>query len=118
VTRKETLMVRVTSLAPEDLLRGIRAAIEDGTIQTWESTSKGYFTHTASSGQWKNKAWLKPTTDEKGVTFNISRPKDGRVSKEVYAIYHGRFAEMLLAHFDTEIGFVRLTALAGDGDLV
>jgi hypothetical protein len=111
-------MVRVYAEDGEQLLNNIKSAIANGDITTWEATSQGSFTHTASSGQWKNKAWFRPTIDDKGIVFNIIRPKGGKVSKEVYAVYHGRLSEMLLAHFDAELSIIRLTALATEGDIV
>jgi hypothetical protein len=111
-------MVRVFAANPEKLLDAIRKAIDAGDITTWQASSLGSFTHTAASGQWKNQAWLRPSVDEKGIIFNIIRPKGGKVSKEVYAVYHGRFSEMLLAHFDAELSAIRLTALAAEGDII
>ncbi|MGA7849747.1 MAG: hypothetical protein WCA13_11630 [Terriglobales bacterium] len=103
---------------PDDLLRAIEKAIANGDITTWQETSQGSFTHTPASGQWKNQAWFRPSIDEKGIVFNIIRPKGSKVSKEAYAVYHGRFSEMLLAHFDADLSAIRLTALAAEGDLV
>ena len=111
-------MLRVIAQEPQKLLDAIYQAIEDGTVTTWQSTSNGSFTHTTPSDQWKNKAWFRPSVDDKGITFNIIRPKGGRVTKEVYAVYHGRFSEMLLAHFDNRLTVIRLPALADDNDIV
>jgi hypothetical protein len=111
-------MVKVFAASPQELLAAIGREIDNGEITTWEMTSQGSFTHTPASGQWKNKAWLRPTIGDKSIVFNIIRPKGGNVSKEVYAVYHGRFSEMLLAHFDAELTAIRLTALAAEGDVV
>jgi hypothetical protein len=111
-------MIRVFASNPQELLTAIGKAIADGEIATWQATSQGSFTHTAASGQWKNKEWFRPSVDDKGIVFNIIRPKGGNVSKEVYAVYHGRFSEMLLAHFDADLSAIRLTALATEGDIV
>ena len=34
------------------------------------------------------------------------------MSKVIYAVYHGRFAEMLLTYFDEEIETVEISSLA------
>jgi len=111
-------MVKVITSGPTELLVAIRKAISDGTVATWDSTPQGSITHTAASGQWKNKAWFRGVVGDDGIIFNIIRPKGSNVSSEVYAIYHGRLAEMLLAHFDASIESIEITSLAGDGDVV
>jgi hypothetical protein len=103
---------------PQKLLDDLRRAIENATIETWERTPVGNLTLTAMRGRWKNKAWLRPSIEKNKVRFNIIRPKGGSVSKEVYAVYHGRFSQMLLMHFDSSISRIQLSALAGPSDLV
>mgnify|MGYP000431422721 CR=1 FL=1 len=39
-------------------------------------------------------------------------------AKSVYAAYHGRFAEMLLSHFDSKIDRIEISSLASSGDMV
>lgn len=38
------------------------------------------------------------------------------MSKLTYGVYHGRFSEMLLTHFDNEITSIQLTSLPDDYD--
>jgi len=109
-------MVMVFTQNPTELLFNIRTGINRGEVRTWSVSSKGYFT--SSSDIWRNHAWFKPTTNEKRIVFNIIRPKGRHVSTEVYAVYHGRFSEMLLAHFESQLTVIRLTALAVEGDIV
>ena len=49
--------------------------------------------------------------------LNVIPPKKG-LSKEAYAVYHGRFIEMLLAHFDEEFSEAFGTAKATKDDRV
>ena len=85
------------------LLSAIKKAIDDKTIDTWTYDSDGDFTH--SPEQWKNKAWFKPATilkpDE--LRFGLYGQNEINTTVLVYAVYHGRFAEMLLNHFDKDI---------------
>jgi len=83
---------------PQGLLDSICEAIDDGTIETWAYDEEGDFSHTTSDGQWVGQAWLHPNVAIGTLIMNIIPPGDG-VSSEAYAIYHGRFIEMLLAHF-------------------
>lgn len=103
------MAVNVQTDSPEELLNSIYSAIEDGTIQTWESDQDGDFTH--SPHQWKNKAWLRPSIEGGDLVLNILWPQGQKLSKEVYAVYHGRFIEMLLAHFDDSFSDANATAL-------
>jgi len=107
-------MVKVFATNPQKLLDAISEGIAAGDITTWQETSQGSFTFTAA----KNKAWFRPSVEDKFIVFNIIRPKGGNVSKEVYAVYHGQFSEMLLAYFDARLSVSRLTALAAEGDIV
>lgn len=52
------------------------------------------------------------------LKFYIVRPKGANISKEVYAVYHGRFAEMLLRHFDDRCQSITASAMAEAKDLV
>jgi hypothetical protein len=83
---------------PSALLKEIKKAIDDKKIETWSYDKDGDFTHTPS--QWKNKAWLRPKIYTGELRFGILKPTDTTLTTEVYAVYHGRFIEMLLAHFD------------------
>ena len=90
------------------LLRLVREAIDDGTVRTWSYDRDGDFTHTAE--QWKRQAWLSPSIGER-LVFNIVAPTGTKLPSVVYAVYHGRFIEMLLAHFDDKFMNARATAM-------
>jgi hypothetical protein len=110
------MAVIVFTSDPPGLLRAIRLATADGSIATWSIDADGDFTHTAE--QWRLKAWLRPKVLTDRIVFNIFPPKKTVISKTTYAIYHGRFIEMLLAHFDTQFERALATGLATDGDRV
>jgi hypothetical protein len=107
--------ITVATADPRGLLEAIKLSIKEGHIETWQYKD-GYFTHTPE--QWRYKAFLKPTIGAQALTLNIVRPKDGNVSSEAYAIYHGRFIEMLLAHFDGIFVSTTASAMVMSGDLV
>jgi len=106
---EDTSLIIFNTNKPNALLAAIKAAIDQKTITTWSYT-QGHFTHTPT--QWVNKAWLKPVVDE-GVAlrFAIIHPTNGVVTSENYAVYHGRFIEMMLAHFDAEFTNADATAM-------
>jgi hypothetical protein len=79
------------------LLAAIRQAIDNREIDTWSYDENGDFTHTP--GRWRNLARLRPMVDVHSLKFGIIGHKDTVLSRATYCAYHGRFMEMLLAHF-------------------
>jgi hypothetical protein len=110
------MAVRVYCDDPGQLLADIRRAIRADKIETWELDSDGDFTHSPS--QWKNQAWFHPVVEDERLIFRIIGQKSKRMSKEIYGVYHGRFIEMLLAHFDTKFRRASATALPSNGDQI
>ncbi len=110
------MAVRVFCNNPQQLLGQIKGKIREGTIETWLVDSDGDLTH--SPQQWKDKAWFRPVVESDKLIFRILSPRGVRMSKEVYAVFHGRLIEMLLAHFDVKFSRVTATALPSDGDLI
>src|SRR5262249_36582751 len=109
-------MVTVICQNPSSLLSAIKAEISNGNIDTWIVDAEGDFTH--SPPQWKLKAWLRPRVREDQLVFNILSPQGVQLSKTTYGVYHGRFIEMLLTHFDEKFQRAAATALASTGDRV
>jgi hypothetical protein len=97
------------------LLDNIIKAIEASKIETW-SYKDGYFTH--SPEQWRYKAWFKPQILSGELKFGIYPPKDKTISSSIYGVYHGRFIEMMLVHFDKEFSNIYATALIVAPDYV
>ena len=110
------MAVRVFCAQPQKLLNEIKAAIRVGSIQTWTLDKDGDFTH--SPQQWANKAWFRTTVGIDRLVFRILGQTTQRMSRRVYGVYHGRFIEMLLDHFDEKFSHVTATAMPDDGDLV
>lgn len=97
------------------LLTAIYAGINSREIETWVYESEdGCFTHAAP--QWQYQAWLTPEAEEKILRLSILAPEERPISVEAYAVYHARFTEMLLAHFDNRISHICVSALPERGD--
>jgi hypothetical protein len=90
-------MITFSTANPQQLLVSLKEAIRSGHITTWSEVD-GYFTHTPS--QWAYKAWLQPSLQGGELRFAIIKSQNINVTTEVYAVYHGRFLETMLAHFD------------------
>lgn len=110
------MAVIVNVSEPEGLLQAIRSAARGGELETWSMDADGDFTH--SRPQWRLKAWFRPRVSEGMIVFNILAPREAVMSRATYAVYHGRFIEMLLAHFDTRFRRAVATALPVGGDRV
>jgi hypothetical protein len=110
-------MLSFNTSKPNALLAAIKKAIDEKKITTWAYSKDGDFTHTPT--QWYANAWLRPSAVAGAeLRFAIIRPQNANISSEVYAVYHGRFIEMMLAHFDTEFSNSTATALPTAADYV
>jgi hypothetical protein len=109
-------MISFSTSAPQALLAAMKKAIDEGHITTWKYDSDGDFTHWPE--QWRNKAWLRPNVVSGELQFGILFPQGQQATKDVYAVYHGRFIEMAMAHFDKSFGKAVGTALAAKPDLI
>ena len=86
-----------------------------GKVTTWEISQDGqYFTYRAAD--WGKKAWMKPACEEGMLTFHIIKPKNMKVSKLVYAYYHGHLIETFLSHFDHDFTAASASAMGEPGD--
>lgn len=110
------MAIRVFCDQPEALLKEIKEAVREKRIETWKIDKDGDFTH--SPKQWENLAWLRPRVLEDRITFFILGAKDRVMSRTTYGVYHGRFVEMLLTHFDEKFDRATTTALPVKGDVV
>jgi len=110
------MAVRVFCNNPQQLLVDIKDAIRAGRVKTWTLDNDGDFTHAPE--QWANKAWFRPVVGDDRVVFNILGQTTQNMSKRIYGVYHGRFIEMLLTHFDQKFSRATATALAAAGDWV
>jgi hypothetical protein len=111
------MAIRFETTTPKKLLAAFKKAIDDGKVVTWSYDGDGDFTHTAQ--QWKSLAWLRPRIKEgEELTLTILKPRDSKISSEVYAIYHGRFIESMLVHCDSLFTNAVATAFPADGDVV
>jgi hypothetical protein len=105
-------LVKTTN--PKSLLSAIKKSIDDKKVVTWSYDGDGDFTHTPE--QWKSKAWLTPKLYEGELRFGILENTKEKLSKEIYGVYHGRFIEMILAHFDNDFNTANATAQLTEPD--
>ncbi|MDQ8196439.1 hypothetical protein QEH59_18565 [Coraliomargarita sp. SDUM461004] len=106
------MAVIIKTQNPSELLKKIKKAIDENTVRSWSYDKDGDFTHDAE--QWKDEAWLRPKTYTGELRLGIVAPKDTKLSSQIYGLYHGRFIDMVLTHFDSE--FTMASATAGKTD--
>ena len=110
------MAIYVKTDGPSELVKRIREGIENHTIETWLCDDVGDFTH--DTDQWRYHAWMRPFIEEDRVVFGILCRKDRNLTITEYAIYHGRFVEMLLRHFDKICIDIQVSPLATKYDIV
>ena len=103
------MALMVVTSRPKELLAKIKKAIDEGHIDTWVYDVDGDFTH--SRPQFDQKAWMRPSIGQGCLSFGLLGKRDVVMTKLIYGIYHGRFAEMLLTHFDIDFSSLQLSAL-------
>ncbi len=101
---------------PSELLTQIKKSIDEKSIDTWSYDSDGDFTHTPE--QWKHKAWMRPKVVNGELQFGLLGNCNVVTTKLIYAVYHGRLAEMILNHFDYKFSEIRATAMATSIDTI
>jgi len=81
---------------PSGLLSAIKKAIDDKKIDTWSYDDDNDFSHVQ---QWQGKAWLRPKLNTGSLQFGILGQDNIPLTRVLYAVYNGRFSEMLVSHF-------------------
>lgn len=94
------MAVIVKTGKPQELLDAIKLAIDENRIDTWVYDQSGDFTHVPE--QWYELAWLRPEVGSGQLKFKILRPEGKNITQVVRGVYHGRFIEMLINHFEKD----------------
>ena len=85
---------------PQNLLNSLNNLIRKKSIKTWILDAEGDLTN--ANPKWTYRAWFKPyvQTENNRLAFGIIPSTHFLLTNEIYAVYHGRLASTLLAHFD------------------
>jgi hypothetical protein len=102
------MAISIRTATPKALLASIKKAIDDGHVETWSYDEDGDFTH--SVPQWQNKAWLRPKVEPGMLRLGLLGRRNVEMTYEVYGVYHGRFIEMVITHFDDKFTTASATA--------
>lgn len=108
------MAVIVEASDPRTLLAEIRKAVRGGTCKPWHCDSDGDFYLAEESPR----VWLRAEIDSAKFVLRVLPAQGKHVSKRQYAVYHARFVELLLNHFDRQFQSVAATALPAHGDKV
>ncbi len=92
------MSILFTTNKPKTLLERLRSCIDQNHIETWAYDGNGDFTHTPD--QFRYKAWMRPYVLSEGLMFGVVGRNDQRLTRGLYGIYHGRFAECVTNHGD------------------
>lgn len=110
------MSILVMTRKPESLLKSIYKKIDEQVIRTWRYDKDRDLTHTTSGGQWEDRAWLHPETSEGLLRFGLVGQDGIAMTPVLYGVYHGRFIEMLLTHFDHNFSSVCVSAIGDEND--
>jgi hypothetical protein len=95
--------------APKVLLDAIYKAIDEGDIDNWVSEPDGDLT--IEQEEWHQEAWLRPFVFSGMLQFGLVGKRGVMMTKSIYGVYHGRFIEEILVHFDDKFSTVTATAI-------
>ena len=110
------MAIFVKTTTPSLLIENIKKKIDEHMIDTWSVDSDGDYTH--NTDQWRYRAWIRHRIEPCRVVFYVICRNNSNMSVVEYAVYHGRFVEMLLTHFDKECDEIEVTPLATSYDSV
>lgn len=107
-----------TNIEAKELPTKIQDKIESIPNFPWSIDSSGDFVYRKLP--WKFQAWMrvKLQRESKKIVFGIVGRKDKMLTTTEYAIYHGRFAEMLLYTCDKYIEKIEISSLATKDDSI
>ena len=103
-------MITITTKnAPGQLVEKINTLIKNKRITTWDIDDENDYI--LNIDEYRYKAWMSIDDRIEGNTlfFCIIESRKYALTKEIYAVYHCKFAEMLLEYFDTEIDNLQIT---------
>lgn len=90
------MSINLDTSDPSKLLTEFKAAIAAKKIVTWSVDSDGDFIHTPE--QWKNLGWLRPHIRQGSLVMTFIGRQTPPSTREVFAVYQGRFIESMIVH--------------------
>ncbi len=90
-------MVTFTTNNPAGLLAALKKEIDDKKMKTWIYDKDNDFLYIAD--QWEGRAYFTPVVGIGVLNFKLGTYKGKPVDLFTAAVYHGRFIEIVSAHF-------------------
>ena len=87
-----SIIINAKNLA---ILDALQEAIDNEKIKTWSCEGFSFSYH---ADQYEGKAHFKADFVDGSLVFNLLPPKGRVFDKDIYGIYHGQLAQMLLNH--------------------
>jgi hypothetical protein len=107
--------VIIATADPEALLKSILARFDREPIPGWAKDGKCL---SLTAPEWSSKAYLRPIVQPGQLAIGVVPTEDHDMSNDIYAVYLGRFIEMLLAHFSDLISSVQVVTRLAYPDLM
>ena len=106
----------VSTPDPAILLKAFKDKIDQGRVRSWSYDADSDFTLTHPD--WKDLAWMRPNLMSDRIVFNFLATQDQPTSREMYALFHSRLIETLLASLDTLFESARMSSQPVPGDVI
>jgi len=104
------MALRIKFNKDTDIIERIGSLIQDNPYSAWIIDADRDIS--LADPMWKYHAWFRFKAEEnQGGVFGIIGSKKYHMTKTLYAIYHSRLADLLLANFDTDIERLEITPL-------
>ncbi len=108
-------MIIVYTAHPNALLSSLRALIDDGKTHWWSYDDDGDFSMLINNDRM---AYMRPRARDDRLVFSFLGSARHITTKQAYATYHTRLAQVLLEHLDESFDSLTITSDASESDML
>lgn len=90
----------------QSIVYRLKEQINNNLNMAWAYDEEGDFMYKDG----KLAAWMRPVVGTNRLDFYVVGRKDTEISVQEYAVFHGRFVEMLLTYFPRECTYMIVTS--------
>lgn len=102
-------MIKITTDNPFVFIASFDFAMRTNVIRGW--TVDGVGDYTMTSDIRGNRAWFRHHIHGNEIQFGIIGSRSAPMDRTLYSVYHSRFIEVLLTHFDNDIQSLEVSPL-------
>lgn len=112
------MSITIHTKFPRRLRTLLFEGINEGVITSWLIDDESHLT--LNSRIWRNRLWMHIANIEPkhSITFGIIGRKFEKITMAEFGVYHGRFAEVILANFADIISGIEIPSTPTQYDIV